>query len=130
MPVDVRRSQDVALATFTGELTVADLFEVLERLLTLDREHGVLPRLIDSRTLRTTLTFSDMSQFTGVLRAKINGVPVRTAILVASDVEFGLARMFAALRYDPDVVAEVFRVEAEALAWLGVDAHHRRLRAP
>ena len=42
----------------------------------------------------------------------------RTAILVARDLDFGIARMFQALAEQVDVEYQVFRDEADAIEWL------------
>jgi hypothetical protein len=56
------------------------------------------------------------------LLAQINpfGKHARRAVLVASDVVFGLARMHEQLRSDAGDELQVFRGRAEALAWLGL----------
>jgi hypothetical protein len=46
------------------------------------------------------------------------------AILVASDVDFGIMRMFVTLYKSPIRVLNVFRVHDEAKAWLGLPQDH------
>ena len=50
----------------------------------------------------------------------------RVAVLVGSDVQFGLARMGSVFTEGVGVVAEVFREEARALLWLGVTSDSTR----
>jgi hypothetical protein len=56
--------------------------------------------------------------------AKLNpfGAGARRAVIVATDVAFGLARTHELLRRDPADALMVFRDRAAALAWLGLPA--------
>ena len=50
------------------------------------------------------------------------GQHARRAVLVASDIAFGFARMHEMLRVDAEDELQVFRDRAAALAWLGLPA--------
>lgn len=59
----------------------------------------------------------DVAQF--VARNQRPMPPSRVALVASIDVNFGLARMFEALRQDPRTAVRVFRDYDEAVAWAG-----------
>jgi hypothetical protein len=87
----------------------------------------MLPRLIDCREMSTLLPTSDLKALAAELQMTQleTAVRGRYAILVSSDVAFGIARMYGAFVQDALLDLLVFRNADEAVAWLR-DAH----RAP
>ncbi len=79
-----------------------------------------MPVLIDCREMRTLLPAEELR----ALAAEMFRPPAsaserwRYAVLVATDVGFGLARMYGAFVPDPAVDIRPFRDPEEALAWL------------
>jgi hypothetical protein len=78
--------------------------------------------LIDMRESQSFATRSvaeirGAAEYIGAYAPRVGG---RVAVLVGSDVQFGLARMGSVFSEGVGVEAEVFRDEIRALAWLGV----------
>jgi hypothetical protein len=47
--------------------------------------------------------------------------PAKVAIVIDNDLLFGLGRIFSSYREDDDTTVQIYRREAEALDWLGID---------
>jgi hypothetical protein len=56
------------------------------------------------------------------------GAGSRRAVIVATDVVFGMARMYGLMSDDTPDELRVFREEAEALEWLGITALSAQVR--
>lgn len=76
----------------------------------------------------TTEMVRSMAESTTRIAAALQCGPL--AILVASDVEFGMARMFMAYTELEHPRTEVFRSETAALAWLEQESSGCRATAP
>lgn len=72
----------------------------------------------------TTATVKYLADFTSHIAAELQCGPL--AIVVSSDVEYGMARMYMAYTELRHPRTEIFRSESEALAWL---AQAGRVRA-
>jgi hypothetical protein len=86
-----------------------------------DSAYGAtLPRLVDCREMSTLLSTSDLKALAAEQQATQleTDVPGRYAILVTSDVAFGIARMYGAFVEDGLLDLRVFRDADEAMAWL------------
>jgi len=117
VPSDYRiaRSERVVYARAWGVFTndeLADTRAALEKDPAFDPAFALLIDLTGVTELRLTspalLTLAMTSLF---------ATTVRRAIVVSSDVAYGMARMFAMLSSREDMV-QVFRDRAEALAWM------------
>ncbi|RMH21210.1 MAG: hypothetical protein D6701_02760 [Gemmatimonadetes bacterium] len=108
--------------TFTASttLTVADFIEVFEAALENPEFDPTYGRLWDVRPALDPLDGRQVRAIAAQYAARIEPrlTAGRSALLVGSDVYYGLSRMFAGLSEAARVEFRVFRDEAEAVAWL------------
>ena len=86
----------------------------------IDGEVAHVPQLIDARDAQHDLTASDIRrlvELVGHLQAA-HGFSHRTALVVSTSVDFGMARMYGSLAQTVDPGFSVFRDLDEAEAWL------------
>ena len=127
MPIDYRIDGDrkLLIATAYGALTDADLLDYAKRLLADEERHRANHELVDLRAVTgdsgiTTGGIVQLAEFWRAAYDRIAGG--KLALLAESDLGYGMARMYQAMRDDgPDTIA-VFRGESEAFAWLADDA--------
>lgn len=83
--------------------------------------HPVTPSRVTSLAdvTHVAVGFSEMLDFVARRRAVGPRQPIRSALVVAEAVQFGIARMFQTLNDHPQVTVRIFQDEATALAWLG-----------
>jgi hypothetical protein len=122
MPVTTERRSNVVTIRFSGEVTVEDLIESARDLDAIEQTTPGLPRLADATGVPgTRIIFTELVLLTAERELAPRSYPCRFAILVDSDLGFGVAGMFEALLDHPQVEVEVFRDRQAALAWLGVE---------
>lgn len=112
------RAADMVRTTAHGLIRFDDLAAHLHALV--DAGVARIPQLIDARDAQHDLPPSDIRRLVdlvGELQA-VHGLSHRTALVVSTPVDFGMARMYGALaeKVDPDFA--VFRDLAEAEVWL------------
>lgn len=77
------------------------------------------PRLTDLREVtRLDVGYAEVSTIAERRRESVVATPIKSAILVDTQWQFGTARMFQQLGAHPQVTLEIFRDLDEALAWL------------
>ena len=107
----------VVRTTFSGTLTSSHIVEHLQ-----ERERAgvlALPQVIDARDARLDLSveaIQELAAYTRELRLRTPIGP--TAVVVASDLAYGIARMYAGFDAPDSAGHAVFRSVAEAEAWL------------
>jgi hypothetical protein len=75
--------------------------------------------LFDLRQAKAAIGYSDLVMFRDFLgHALQTGPQRRWALLVCSDVSYGLARMFVTLSEDLPLSIDIFEDQATALSWL------------
>ena len=100
----------------TGRVEIEDVLEAIDAL-TADGVFVSRKRLWDIRACELVLTASDLREIAAV--GKSRDIPnSRGALLVSSNVNFGLSRMHEVFRQTDGHAVHVFRDESEALAWL------------
>ncbi len=122
MPVSYRidPAQKIVYTTFEGEVTDQQLVRHARKIEGDPELDGSFVELIHADT-------SSMKGVTGSgVRKAADAIRVSTAIrkigIVASqDVEFGLARMVELLADESLIEIQVFREEADARSWLGIE---------
>jgi hypothetical protein len=124
--IDTGRS--LVLSRGWGVLTDGELLAHV-RALAIDQRFA--PHFCQLADLRDVTTF-EVSSATIRAMASLNpfGVGARRALVVGSDVAFGMARMYQILRDESPDVFEIFREIVPALDWLGLaDARHELIAA-
>ena len=100
-----------------GVIRIEDLATHLQSLVDAGLAH--IPQLIDARAARHELSEADIRRLVELVDKVPSGTsPRRTALVVASMVDFGMARMYGSLASDTDPGFAVFQDLAEAEAWL------------
>jgi hypothetical protein len=120
MTYELRVADGVLRTRISGTLTAADLRALADELLAAEAHLSPTPpRVTDLQALeRLEVGFAEVLAFVEQHRAAPPRQPVRSALVVATDVQRGLARMFQTLNDHPLVSVEIFDDPAAALAWL------------
>ena len=111
-------ARGVIRTTAHGIVRFDDLAAHLQALI--DGGVARVPQLIDSRDAEHDLSPSDIRrlvELVGHLQAA-PGLSHRTALVVSTPMNFGMARMYGALAHNVDPDFSVFRDLGEAEAWL------------
>ena len=121
--MEVVRSIDpekqIAYTTITGKITLAEIRAEMAKLPTLPGFNPLLPGLIDLRQATVALTGDDIRQIADAIKARPDTFKgTRRALLVNSDLMFGLYRMFATFASDSEAEYRIFREEKQAHEWL------------
>ena len=122
MPVSYRidTTQKIIYTTFEGEITDQQMVRHARKLGSEPEVDSSFVELIHAGT-------SSMKGVTGSgIRAVAGALRVATAIskigiVTSKDIEFGLARMVEALADKSAIEIQVFREQAEARSWLGIE---------
>ena|SRR2546427_1831640 len=100
-----------------GVIRIDDLANHLQSLVEAGLVH--VPQLIDAREAQHELAVEDMRRLVALVeKMPTGGSPRRTALVVTSMVDYGMARMYGALAAETDPGFAVFQNLAEAEAWL------------
>ena len=123
MPFAISHENDFLLVMFSGHLTSQEVTTVAAQLDAYQTGAGVTPhRLIDITAVQNLdVSFSEMYAFSSTRRGAILRNQVKAAIVAATTVQFGLARMFALLNSQPQTEVAVFRDTASAVEWISAD---------
>jgi len=112
-------SKHVVYATVTGEITMEEVCADLRQVAAQKNHQPELPGIIDMRKATTHLTADEIQQLAGFVTRHPKAVrSTRRALLVETDVMFGLYRMFSVYAGNSSVEFEVFRDEQKALEWV------------
>ena len=129
--METRRTIDpdkgIVWTTVTGELTLAEIRADMAQLAANPAYRPDLPGLVDMRGVTKFLTAEETAQLAEQLKSSPKVVNrARRALLVGSELSFGMYRMFEALMSGGTVEYFVFRDEAEARAWVEEAAAARK----
>jgi hypothetical protein len=102
-----------------GRVTVTDIARRESGLLTESWYSHALPRLIDLRDVDDLPRYAEIARYASTAsEPPPAGQASRRAVLVRTDLQYGLANMVIAHIDRPGLRYEIFRDEAAALAWL------------
>ena len=120
MPIVTRFVNGVMEIKMLGVITVSDLEEHTREVAEIEAQEPVTPnRVMDLREGEAgDVRFGNIHGIAEMRTAAKLKNPIKTAILAASPVQFGLARTFQMLNDNPQITFGVFRDETEARAWL------------
>ncbi len=127
--IDVDGVNDCLCVRYSGVVGLDDLTRVMARTMGDSRLRRLRRRIHD---LRGTEISVDKADFDTLVQATVDarkiveeeGLGQQVAVVVDSDLGFGLARMLSAITDDPDERAPkilAFRALEEATAWMGID---------
>lgn len=111
--------QRLVLRTFEGVLTDEDLLQDQNAMRNAPEYKPEYRQLIDARGVERAEISTEVIR--DLARASPGAPEARRAFVVASDLAYGLARMFEIQRTDAPEEVRVFRDVNEARAWLGLD---------
>lgn len=117
--IHIDESAGTATILISGLVTVDELREAFESLVSHAEYHAGLNRLWDAREADISkLTFSDFKTIATAAKARLSRPGVRVAFLVARDIDFGVGRMFGATEGE-DLPGElrIFRDPTAAQSW-------------
>jgi hypothetical protein len=109
----------IVFTTMEATLSLGDVRVYLAAVLADPAYHAGMPSLVDCRQVTALLSPADLRTIAAEI-ANITTAPVagRCAVLAASDVVFGLVRMYEAYSEGAPVEVRAFRDYDEAMAWL------------
>ena len=121
--LEVDKVSDCLLAQWSGPFSRKDNISYTKALSKLTAAELALPRLHDVREVIFDVETQEIYR-TRKSNGKDNSEQspkLRSAVLVNSDLEFGMMRIFAAVYNDPKLDVQIFRELEKAKEWLGVN---------
>jgi hypothetical protein len=120
MPYSIDTTKSFIQVRYTGTIDNNDIQNVLqESLKAYDQNLHLFNRIEDMRNLRgIRLGFSELLDFTQNLRAIQLPQPVKTAILTANPLQYGMARMFQSILEHSQMKIQIFTDEEAATEWV------------
>lgn len=120
MSVEIAVGPDIVRVTISGTLTGQDLAYVASAADDIERDRNpVPPRLIDlTAVTEMQIAYPDVKVLAEHRRAIAFPNAFRSAIVVRTPVQMGMARMFQTLNDNPQITIQIFEDESTALSWL------------
>ena len=107
-----------ARVVLSGRVTVNGMLDVLDALTT-DGTLFPKKRLLDTRDCELVLSSVELKQIADMGKSRdAASTNSRIAVLVSSDLNFGISKIYEAHRESDNHEVRVFRSESDALAWL------------
>ena len=121
MAIEVRMVEEYLHIRLHGTLTSEDLLDLSDRIHAVEEAQSVPPSRITDMTdlVRLEIAFPEIHALAERRRARELRAPIRSAIVTASKVQYGIARMFQTLNDHPLITIEIFHDRNAALDWLG-----------
>lgn len=117
--VDLRSDLDLVVAHFRGDISQHEIETALTEVPRMEGFRANLDVLIDFRGCTTAMGWWQVRQLAAFARQRERAWGhSKWAILVSSDLVFGLVRIFIAFANQGDVKSQVFRDAPTAFAWL------------
>jgi hypothetical protein len=132
MPVTCEIDSEGGLVrtTFRGQVDIEEVVRALEDLLQRPDFRRGLNGIVDLREGDTDTQARDVKRLATMMeRCRDQIGPSRTAIVVAKDVTYGMARMYQAYAESTSIETMIFRSIDDAHRWLAESApmsHHRK----
>ncbi len=117
LTLDLNSVDGVAIGIARGRMDMKDL-EIAVTTLWDAVEGSDLLLLWDLRDARFDVESEDVHAFAKFVQSTAPPERLRTALVVSTDLEFGLSRMFEVARATENAMTEVFRDMDRALDWL------------
>jgi hypothetical protein len=120
MPVEVTKDPAFIRVTISGVFADADLRAIADALAVLESDRSSTPpRLTDMRAVtELQIGYAGVSTLAELRRRTTFDNAFKSAIVVATPAQRGMARMFQTLNDHPKISIEIFDDEASAVAWL------------
>lgn len=120
MPFSISTDDGVMRIVLSGTLTPEELVRLADAMSEAERAVEVCPhRVTDLAGItRFEVGFDDMSELARRRRQQPPANPVRSALVAATPVQLGMARMLQTLNDHPRITMRIFPDLEGALAWL------------
>lgn len=118
--IDLESLEGIAVGTATGLLSLADAQSAAVKMWQVIRGPRYL-MLWDLRQAQLDFEVSDVRDLAAFATDRARSGEIRSAYVVAGDLEFGFARMFEVFRESEGVKSCVFRDWQSAIDWLRQD---------
>lgn len=121
MAFEIVQQPDLFRLRLFGTLTEQDLVDIAAAADTMERGRDYVPARIADMTGVTRVEIDYEMVKALANRRRVIQFPnaFRSAIVVSTPVQMGMARMYQTLMENPQITLEIFDNEAAALAWLG-----------
>ncbi|MBM3789340.1 MAG: hypothetical protein FJW35_03210 [Acidobacteria bacterium] len=124
MDLQIDRDRNIARIKLSGSLSKETILDAFDAAVSDEGYRKGMGRLWDFRDADLSsmgpTTIAELARHSMKYPRGINDV--RVALVAGSDLEFGLARMFAAFSIDAHTTISVFNSMEEAQAWLSIPA--------
>ena len=120
MSVEIAVEPDIIRVTLFGVLTEQDLADIATAAADIERDRDPVPARLTDMTGVTEMkvSYPDVKTLADRRRVLVFPNDFKSAIVVATPVQRGMARMFQTLNDNPRITVQIFDDEAAALAWL------------
>jgi hypothetical protein len=120
MPIETKLLPGLIWITISGDVLAGEFCLHASELERIERGCDVSPnRFTDLSENVSHPNYEAMSNFAVVRTVATLKNKVRSAVFAPSDYQFGMARLFQELNFNPEIEVRVFRDKAEALEWVG-----------
>ena len=120
MSYEIAIEPDLIRLTLSGELTGQDLADIASAADDIERDRDPVPHRLTDMTGVTEFQvgYPDVKHLAEHRRVIAFPNDFKSAIVVRTPVQRGMARMFQTLNDNPRITIQIFDDEAAALAWL------------
>lgn len=120
MSVDIAVGPDLVRVTFSGVMSGKDLSYVASAAEEIERGLDPVPNRLADMTAVTEMqvAYPDVKVLADHRRKLAFPNAFKTAILVRTPVQIGMARMFQTLNDNPQITIQIFEDETAAMDWL------------
>lgn len=120
MSVEITVEPDIIRVTLSGVLTDQDLADVATAAADIERDRNPVPPRLTNMTGVTEMKigYPDVKALADRRRLLAFPNDFKSAIVVGTPVQRGMARMFQTLNDNPRITIQIFDDETAALAWL------------
>jgi hypothetical protein len=120
LPYVITMTSDILLVTISEALTPEDLTGMMQDADEIEKDLDPVPHRLTTSPgpFEVRVGYREVRAFAWHRREIVFPNVFRSAIVVRTPVERGIARMFQTLNDNPQIVIEIFDNDKEALAWL------------
>ena len=118
--IKVDKGSNLLLTHWSGPFSSKDSANYRQKLSKLNPEEQLLPRLHDGREVTFDVSVDDIYKSRNIGYISDQAPILRSAILVRSDLAYGMMRIFKAVYNHPELDIQLFHDLEEAKDWLGV----------
>ena len=124
MSVEITVGRDLIRVTFTGVLTGKDLADVAAAADEIERGRDPVPNRLSDLTQVTEMqvAYPDVKVLADHRRKLSFPNAFKSALVVRTPVQMGMARMFQTLNDNPQITIQIFEDETAALSWLSYES--------